>query len=71
MLKKGKLYRVKPGAGSDDNTIQQAITKEGWLWLCTGARNKSNLKPLLTSVATGAKCWFNEDELEAADAEEG
>jgi hypothetical protein len=71
MLEKGKIYKVKHGVIGDDVSLQAAVAKEGWLWLCTGACVKTNLEPLLTSVATGAKCWFKEEELEAADNGEG
>jgi hypothetical protein len=68
-MERGKIYKVKRHCYNEHDSIQRAVTKEGWLWLHTGARDKTSLKPLLTSVATGAKCWFNEDELEAADGE--
>jgi hypothetical protein len=67
MLEKGKVYKVKCDEGTDDLSLQATVVKEGWLWLCTGTRDKNNSHPLLTSVATGARCWFVEDELEVAD----
>jgi hypothetical protein len=79
MLKKGKIYRVRNYAVSPDAAHQEAneaiVEGHGWLWIYdNGVHLGPSGAPLrywLHSVATGAEQWFEERELEAADAEEG
>lgn len=80
MLEIGKLYRVSDYAVSDEAQHQgenkHVVEKHGWLWIYEGTPYPtqypdSNERFWLLSVATGEQLWFEEKELEEADAEEG
>jgi hypothetical protein len=80
MLEIGKLYRVSDYAVSDEAQHQgeneHVVENHGWLWIYEGnpyptQYSDSNERFWLRSVATGEELWFEEEELEVADAEEG
>ena len=80
MLEKGKLYRVSDYAMSDEAQYQgeneRVVRNHGWLWMYEGnpypvQHPEAEKRFWLLSVATGEQLWFTEEELEAADAEEG
>jgi hypothetical protein len=77
MLEKGKIYRVTNYAVSPDAMHHEAnkhhVNADGWLWVYEGlVMGEPSLRRYwLRSVATGEEAWFEEDELEGADAEEG
>jgi hypothetical protein len=75
MLEKGKLYRIRNYAARQ-HANEVIVENHGWLWIYDNdgvylGPSGAPLRYWLHSVATGAVLWFEERELEAADAEEG